>query len=120
MDFGLSQRAHDGYIVIELRGELDVVTVPALKTRLHSLLDGSVPRLILDLSGLTFIDSAALNALVIADRRARQLGVVLALAGPQRIVARVLSLTALDRHFPVYPTVADAAAGTQFAGQAGD
>lgn len=110
MDFGLCQYAHGDHIVIALRGELDLSTVPALKTRLHSFLDGSVPRLILDLAGLTFMDSAGMAALVIADRRARQLGVGLVLAGPQQIVARVLSLTALDQHFPVYPTVAEAAA----------
>jgi len=110
MDFELSRYAKEGYTVVELCGELDVTTVPILRPALHALLDGKTPRIILDLAELTFIDSSALTAIVIADRRARQLGVTLALAAPQRIVARVISITGLDRHFPVYPTVADAAA----------
>lgn len=113
MDFELSQHAKDGYVVVELRGELDITTVPNLRPALHALLDGKTPRIILDLSELAFIDSSALTAIVIADRRARQLGVTLALAAPQRIVARVLSITGLDQHFPVYPTLADAAADVQ-------
>lgn len=113
MDFELSKHAKDGYVVVELRGELDITTVPNLRPALHALLDGKTPRIILDLSELAFIDSSALTAIVIADRRARQLGVTLALAAPQRIVARVLSITGLDQHFPVYPTLADAAADVQ-------
>jgi anti-sigma B factor antagonist len=113
VDFELSQCAKDDCIVVELRGELDVTTVPMLRPALHALLDGKAQHIILDLAELTFIDSSALTAIVIADRRARQLGVTIALAAAQRIVARVIGITGLDRHFPVYPTVADAAAGVQ-------
>jgi len=113
MDFELSRHVKDGYVVVELRGELDVTTVPILRPVLHALLDGKTPRIILDLAELTFIDSSALTAIVIADRRARQLGVTLTLAAPQRIVARVFALTGLDRHLPLHPTVADAAASVQ-------
>ena len=113
MDFELSQHAKGGYVVVELRGELDVTTVPMLRPALHALLDGTTPRIILDLAELTFIDSSAQTAIVIADRRARQLGVTFALAAPQRIVARVIAITGLDQHFPVYPTLAEAVADFQ-------
>lgn len=110
MDFELSRYTLDGYTVVELRGELDASTSPALQTGLEDLLNRRAPCVILDLSALTFLDSSALTVLVVSDRRAREAGGSLALAGPRQIVARVLSLTALDQHFAVYPTVADAIA----------
>lgn len=115
MDFELSRYVLDGYAVVELRGELDVGTVPVLKAGLDGLLNRPAPRIILDLAALTYIDSSALTALVSSDRRARELGGALTLVGPRGIVARVLSITALDQHFPVFPTVSAAVADGQAA-----
>ena len=103
----------DGHVIVALRGECDVTNSHVLRERLLALLDGRAPRVILDLTDLAFIDASGATALVIADRRARQFGVTLALAAAQRIVARVLSLTDLDQHFPVYATVAEALADGQ-------
>jgi anti-sigma B factor antagonist len=105
-----ARSAADGYVVVALRGECDVTNSHILRERLLALLDGQAPRVILDLTALAFIDASGATALVIAGRRARQSGVTLALAAAQKIVARVLSLTTLDQHFPVYATVAEALA----------
>lgn len=110
MDFELSRYTVDGYTVVELRGELDASTSPVLQTGLDDLLNRPAPCVILDLSALTFLDSSALTVLVVSERRARERGGSLLLAGPRQIVARVLSLTALDQHFAVYSTVAEAIA----------
>ena len=109
-----SARSDTGeYVIVALRGECDVTNSHVLRERLLALLDGQAPRVILDLTDLAFFDASGATALVVADRRARQFGVTLALAGAQKIVARVLSLTALDQHFPVYATVAEALADGQ-------
>lgn len=99
-----------GDIVVVVRGECDLTNAHLLRERLLTLVDGQAPLVVVDLTDLNFIDSSGLTALVIADRAARQLGVTLALAAPRKIVARVLSLTVLDQHFPVYDTVAEAIA----------
>lgn len=107
-----SRDGKDGHVIVTLRGECDLNNADILRERLLALLDdGQTPCVILDLTDLTFIDSSGLTALVVADRRARALGGALVLAGARKIVARVLSLTALDKHFPVYATVAEALAG---------
>jgi anti-anti-sigma factor len=70
----------------------------------------AAPRLILDLSELTFINSAGLGALIVAYRTCRGLGGALHLVGPRECVADVLRITHLDRLIPTFPTLADASA----------
>lgn len=105
--------AGDGYVIVALRGECDIVNSDVLRERLLDLLDlldGQAPCLILDLSGLAFIDASGITALVVAGQRARERGVTLLLAAARTVVARVVHLTELDRSFPVYATVAEAVA----------
>src|ERR1700749_3346399 len=89
--------------VVRLVGEADVTT-PALAEILAAE-TAKKPRLLLvDISGLTFIDSAALNEIVQAHRKLRADGSGLALIGPTQAVARILQLSALDQVIPVRAT----------------
>lgn len=108
MDLELSERIQDGYAVVELHGELDISSASGLREQLFDILADQAASLILDLSGLSFIDSTGISVLVAAERRAHELGGSLSLVGPQKIVARVLHITSLDRHFPIFPTVEEA------------
>ena len=108
MDLELSERLVDGCAIVELRGELDISSADSLRERLLGILAGQSASLILDLARLAFIDSTGISVLVAAERRAHELGGTVSLAAPQKIVARVLHITSLDRHFPVFPTVDDA------------
>jgi anti-anti-sigma factor len=56
-----------------------------------------VERLLVDVSGLSFIDSASMQALVLAARALRERGGVLVLARPQPVVMRVLELMGADQ-----------------------
>lgn len=56
---------------------------------------------VLDLSQVTFCDSSALNAMLLAHRQAQRTGTQLRLASPGGIVARMLELTGADQVFPV-------------------
>jgi anti-sigma B factor antagonist len=89
--------------VVRLVGEADVTT-PALAEILAAE-TAKKPRLLLvDISGLTFIDSAALHEIVQAHRKLRADGRELALIGPTQAVARILQLSALDQVIPVRAT----------------
>jgi anti-sigma B factor antagonist len=112
----LSERILDGHAVVELRGELDLTTTEMLRERLLAVLTEKSARLILDLSGLTFMDSTGISVLVATERRAFALGGSLSLAGLQKVVARVLHITSLDRHFPIFATVGDAVQAGREAG----
>jgi anti-anti-sigma factor len=69
------------------------------------------PRLLLvDVSGLTFMDSAALHEIVRAYRRLRADGCLLRVISPGPAVARVLQLSALDQVLPVHASAEDTGA----------
>jgi anti-sigma B factor antagonist len=89
----LSSGPSEGYVVVSLHGELDVVDAAGVAAALGAL--AARDRwIIVDLSGLKFIDAAgvAVAALSSGRRQARDAGGGLLLAAPQRRVERVLSL----------------------------
>jgi anti-anti-sigma factor len=89
---------HRLVVVLTLRGELDLATVPLLEQQVDR-----VPRgrgvVVIDLSGLRFIDSSGLQVLVRAERQLRASGGQLVLVHGPRAVRRAFELTSLDRHF---------------------
>jgi anti-sigma B factor antagonist len=112
-------RAGDGIIITELAGDLDIASAPALREQLLSLLWPGSSRLIIDLSRVTYCDSSGLAVLVGTGRRARLLGGFLHLAAVPAQTRRVLRLTGLSRHLPVFPTVSAAAASSPVPGPGG-
>jgi anti-anti-sigma factor len=85
------ESAGEPYTLVEITGEADV--------------------LIIDLSGLRFMDSSALHALLRVNRSMDRQGGMLALVSPQAAVAKILRLTTADRLIPVFDSVAAAVAG---------
>lgn len=92
----------EGRHMVAASGEIDLATAPALRTELLAALVRHSPRLVLDLSGVTFLDSTGLAVLVAVHRRARAAGGELSLFGPQPVVRKLLGITYLDRVFPFY------------------
>jgi anti-sigma B factor antagonist len=95
--------------VVRVRGELDIATVPALTDVLRSL-EQPCDRVVLDLSGLTFIDSTGLTLAVTEHQRAAKDGVEFVLAGATGNVLKVFRLTGLDVTMPMAPDLASALA----------
>jgi anti-sigma B factor antagonist len=99
------------YTLIELTGEADVTNSDALRDLLDAEAAKQPRTLIIDLSGLRFMDSSALHVLLRANRTLDRQGGVLALASPREAVAKMLRLTAADQLIPVYSSVGEATAG---------
>ena len=87
--------------VLEVRGDLDIAVSAVLSRELDELLDFGHGRVAVDLSGVLFMDSSALSALVHAHERAKASGRLLELVRPSPACAKVLSITGLDRVFGV-------------------
>ena len=98
------------YTVVVLAGEVDATNSDELYGVLESVVAQQPRLLIVDMSGLSFMDSTGLRMLLRSTRALDQQGGVLALAAPQVSVARVLQLTRADQLIPVYDSVADAIA----------
>lgn len=94
-------RLENGSVRVEVRGELDLSTSPELGTVLrHEITAGR--SVLLDLSGVTFIDSTGLNALLAALRWSRADNATLALAADLTDqVRRVVEITGLDELLPI-------------------
>jgi anti-sigma B factor antagonist len=86
----------DGEVQIELRGELDLSTVGKVEEELRRV-EGDAPQVVvLDLSGLSFLDSSGLRCLVRADERARDAGRRLVLVRGPDAVQKVFEITRLE------------------------
>lgn len=94
-------------VVMRLAGEADVTT-RALAEVLAAETARKPRLLLVDVSELTFIDSAALQEFVRAHRKLRADGGRLALVAPAGAVARIIQLTGLDQVFPVYASFEEA------------
>jgi anti-sigma B factor antagonist len=101
----------DPYTLVELAGEADVTNSDALREMLDTEAAKQPRMVIIDLSGLRFMDSSALHVILRANRVLDRQGGVLALASPREPVAKMLRLTAADQLIPVYASVSEATAG---------
>jgi anti-sigma B factor antagonist len=111
--FAVAGYAAHGGIVVQLAGELDVATVPALIRFLHELGAGTRAHLVVDLTALTFCDCAGLTALLDAHRKATSDGGWLRLSAVTTRVERLLKITGLSAVLRCFPTVADAFAAPE-------
>ena len=100
MEFTQDKTA-DG-MVMALRGAFTFKDHNSFRALLDALRGGG-KRHVFDLSGLEFVDSAALGMLLIADDEARAAGWTLTLRRPTSGVARLMELSAMDSIFVIEP-----------------
>jgi len=90
--------------LIQLEGEVDVYTAPQLKQQIISLLDGGARHVIVNLSGVDYLDSTALGVLIGGLKRLRERDGNLELICPNPRIKRIFEITGLDRIFNIYAT----------------
>lgn len=95
----LSIRTGDGTATITVAGELDVATEPELKSCAEDILLGRHKRIIIDMSGVSFIGATGLGTLVAIQRSAERQNSAMVLAGVSARLLQLLEITELDRHF---------------------
>jgi anti-sigma B factor antagonist len=81
------------------RGELDAFVAPELERAFGALVD--VPHLLVDLSGVSFMDSTALGCVVRAARACEARGASVKIVLPTGTARRIFEITTLDRALPV-------------------
>lgn len=89
-------------VVLRVAGELDPHTSPQLDEAFDEVAtQGGVKRVVLDASGVQFIDSSGLRVLLAADDALASAGIRLAIRSPSESVRRLLEITDLLEHFDV-------------------
>jgi anti-anti-sigma factor len=91
----VSVEQDEGAVVCRVDGTLDSASVAEFRISLSQL--PTAKHVVIDLSGVPFVDSAGFGALIGAIRRIRETGRDVALCAPRPSVRRALRLVGLDR-----------------------
>jgi anti-sigma B factor antagonist len=92
----LDVRRTDSSVRVAAVGEIDSSSAPQFRQTLETLVDDlEVSEIVVDLGGVTFLDSAGLCALAAAHRRTRGRSVQLRVLASSRAVIRPLQITGL-------------------------
>ena len=95
-------------IIISLDGEIDLHESPNVRETLRPLIDKKVPRIYVDMSEVTYVDSSGLAVLIDAMQRIANYGGKFGLIAIRPAVRTVLEIARLDQVFRVYPDRASA------------
>ena len=88
---------HDGGWLMVLRGVVDLFTAPELKNALAEALASAPNRIVVDLRGVTVLDSSGLAAIVGAHRRLAKSGGTVDVVVGDRGTALKFKVTGLDQ-----------------------
>ncbi|GAB1817600.1 STAS domain-containing protein [Herbidospora sp. RD11066] len=98
------------YAVVHIDGILDATTREQFSDHLDSVVDDHGSDMILDLGGVTFMDSRALGLIVHHWQRATAAGGFFALVNVQYPASKVMWVTGLAQRLPMFDTVDEAVA----------
>jgi anti-sigma B factor antagonist len=96
--------------VIAPQGELDLHSSPMVKEQLESIIDAQRPKVVVDLSGVSYVDSSGLAVFIEAMQRIVSYGGSFAICGLQENVRHIFNIARLDQVFRIFPDQAAAAA----------
>ncbi len=88
----------DDPLRIVVRGELDVATAPQLREGLQAAAERGAQEMVLDASGLDFIDSVGIGLLVAQKRRALSEGRTFGVVAPSANVAGLIEMMGLTEY----------------------
>jgi anti-sigma B factor antagonist len=95
-------------VVMRVTGEVDVLTSSTLRRELTLHMSARRRDLVVDLSGVTFMDSTGLGVLIRAERQLHERGSRMALVVDHARIVDLLRITALEKVFEVHRSVQDA------------
>lgn len=94
--------------VLPLHGEIDLHVSPQIATSLQAMIARKPAQLLVDLSGVTYIDSSGLASLIDAMQRVQQYGGKFGIVGLQETVRSIFEIARLDQVFRIFPDLKSA------------
>jgi anti-sigma B factor antagonist len=102
----------DRNLRLTARGEVDLASAPELEAHLRSVERADADWVVVDLSGVEFMDSSGLHVLLAARKRLAEQGRTLSISGVRAQVRRLMELSGTMRLFPVTDVSGTAAGRT--------
>lgn len=93
----------DGSAYVTVSGDLDFATRTVFAVRVRDVLETEPVGLTVDLSGIAFMDSAGLHALLELTRASTARGLRLSFRNIPGSVAVVMEVSGLRKHLPIEP-----------------
>ena len=100
-------RTNGSWTVVTVHGELDLSSSGALRAAVETASGDQAPRVAVDLTGVTFMDSSSLGVLVACLKEIGDRGGEMRLVGVSGSPAKVIALTGLDAAFTLDASVDD-------------
>lgn len=99
----------NGRLVLDIAGEVDLITAPELEKRLTAAWDEKPEAVVVDITQVTFMSSAGLAALVRSHHQGGD-STKFRVVADSAATLRPMQLMGLDRELAVYPSREDALA----------
>ena len=107
----ISARRNDKTTIFDLRGDIDFANSPEVRhSLLHEIRESRVPRVVVNLSGVHYIDSSGVASLVEGLKASRDLGSRFILFGLSTAAREVFQLSRLLKVFEIYDSEEEALA----------
>jgi anti-sigma B factor antagonist len=91
--------------VMPLEGDIDLHVSPVVTESLNAMIKKKPERIVIDLSRVTYIDSAGVAALILAMQEVEAYGGKFFLSGLQETLRLIFETSRLERVFRIFPDV---------------
>ena len=107
----ISARRNDRTTIFDLSGDIDFANSPEVRqSLLREIRESRIPRVVVNLSGVHYIDSSGVASLVEGLKASRDLGSRFILFGLSTVAREVLQLSRLLKVFEIYDSEEEALA----------
>jgi anti-anti-sigma factor len=104
----ITESNQDGVAVIGMVGRMDSTTSSEAERVISKHIDGSSKRILLEFSGLEYMSSAGLRALLLGVKKSKAVGATLILSGVREEIKEVLVVSGFVAFFKIYATKEEA------------
>jgi anti-sigma B factor antagonist len=114
MNFTIDERVlKPGHTVLDLTGEVDVMSAPVLKETIISHIGRGTSHIIVNLEKVDYLDSTGLGTLIGGLKRTREAKTRLSIVGMNARLRRLFDITGIDKIFAIHDTVDQAVAAVE-------
>ena len=104
----IKEEIKDGILIVRIRGRLDSLSSPNVEKKICESIDNGQSKILLDMSGVTYLSSTGLRMLFSTTKKVRAFSGRVALCSTTPNVLEVLKISGFDHTLDLYSTEDDA------------